>query len=310
MSASSPVSAADASTAGSHRLGLWLVFGAALAWSLGGMFARFLEIADPWTIVFWRSVWASAFLAGFMVWRDGPAGAVRLVLSMRGPALIVAACFAIASTAFIVALQHTTVANILLIQAGAPLIAALLARALFGERFGWQTGVAIALVFVGVAVMVSDSLTARVSLLGDSLALLIVFVFSVATVVTRRYSQVRMTPAVFLGTTTAGIVAAANAGGFAVTGGEMAILFCFGAINLGLGLALFVTGARLIPAALAALISTAEPVLGPVWVWLVHGEEPSAATLVGGGIVLAALVWHVTGEMLAHRRSRATPAAM
>ena len=303
MSRADATSAVPATSAGSHRLGVWLVFGAAFAWSLGGVFARFLDIADPWTTVFWRSVWASAFLLAFMLWRDGPRGTVALVTGMRLPALIVAGCFAIASTAFIVALQHTTVANILLMQAGAPLIAALLAWALFGERFGWQTGVAIAL-------MVSDSLTARVSLLGDSLALVIVFVFSIATVVTRRYAHVRMTPAVFLGTLTAGLVAAINASGFQVTAYEMAILFGFGAINLGLGLALFVTGARLIPAALAALISTGEPVLGPIWVWLVHGEEPALATLIGGAIVLAALLWHVTGEMMAHRRNRLPPAGM
>jgi drug/metabolite transporter (DMT)-like permease len=59
---------------------------------------------------------------------------------------------------------------------------------------------------------------------------------------------------------------------------------------------MFVTGARLVPAALAALVSTLEPVLGPVWVWLIHGEVPGARTLVGGAIVFAALFTHILND--------------
>ena len=79
-------------------------------------------------------------------------------------------------------------------------------------------------------------------------------------------------------------------------------LFLFGAVNLGAGLAMFVTGARLVPAALAALVSTLEPVLGPVWVWLIHGEVPGARTLVGGAIVFAALFTHILNDWRRQRR--------
>jgi drug/metabolite transporter (DMT)-like permease len=75
---------------------------------------------------------------------------------------------------------------------------------------------------------------------------------------------------------------------------DLALLFAFGALNLGLGLSLFVTGARLIPAALGALVGSIEPVLGPLWVWLVHGEVPGGHTLVGGSLVIAALLAHLT----------------
>src|SRR3546814_5556386 len=85
------------------------------------------------------------------------------------PGLAVALCFAIASTSFVVALQFTTVANILLMQAGVPLIAALVCRILFGEQLRVTTWLAIAVVISGVAVMVSDSLTGRVSPVGDGL---------------------------------------------------------------------------------------------------------------------------------------------
>ena len=77
-----------------------------------------------------------------------------------------------------------------------------------------------------------------------------------------------------IGTAMAAIFSANLAGGLAVGGADLAWLFLFGAVNLGLGLALYVTGARLVPAAVATLVSTIEPVLAPVWVWLVHGEVP------------------------------------
>ena len=113
--------------------------------------------------------------------------------------------------------------------------------------------------------------------------------------------RVRMTPAVFLGTAMAAIFSANLAGGLAVGGADLAWLFLFGAVNLGLGLALYVTGARLVPAAVATLVSTIEPVLAPVWVWLVHGEVPGGRTLLGGAIIFAALLFHFLAEL---RRQR------
>ena len=213
--------------------------------------------------------------------------------SMGWPGLGVAICFAIASMAFVVALAYTTVANILLMQAGAPLFAALMTYVLFREKIGAATWVAIVAVMAGVSIMVSDSIQGRVSPVGDGLALLISVVFSGATVLTRRHANVRMMPAVFLGAVICMAVAGALAGAMQVSTTDAALLFVFGALNLALGMMLFVTGVRLLPAALAALIGTAEPVLGPVWVWLVHGEIPSGRTLTGGSVVIVALLLHL-----------------
>jgi drug/metabolite transporter (DMT)-like permease len=273
--------------------GFLYVFLAALCWSLGGVIARFVEASDAWTVVFWRSAFAAIFLLGFMLWRDGPRGTVRLFRAMGVPGLAVACCFAVATSSFVLALAYTTVANILLLQAGAPLFAALLAFVLFGERISTASWLAIAAVIFGVGVMVSASLSGSVSMVGDGLALLIVLVFSVATVLTRRFSHVRMTPAMCLGTVIAGLVAATQASTLYVSAADMGFLIAFGAVNLGLGLAFFATGARMIAAVYAALLATFEPLLGPVWVWLVHGEVPAGRTLLGGAIVFAALLIHI-----------------
>jgi drug/metabolite transporter (DMT)-like permease len=278
-----------------ERVGFLLVFLSALMWSFGGAIARFIE-AESWTVVFWRSFWAAAFLLGFMLWRDGRRGTLDLFRGMGLPGLAVAVCFATASTSFVVALAYTTVANIVLMQAGVPLIATLIAWALFRETVGAMTWMAIAAVIAGVAIMVSESFTGDISPIGDGLALLIAVMFSIATVVTRRFAHVRMTPATCLGTIFAAFLAATQLETFVVSPRDMGFLFAFGVLNLGLGLAFFATGARLIPAAFAALLGTFETTLGPVWVWLVHAEMPSARTVIGGGVIFAALLVHLALE--------------
>lgn len=279
-----------------------MVLGSAIVWSFGGALARLLDIDDGWTVIFWRSLFAALFLLAFMLLRDGVRGTRALFADMGMAGLAVGTCFATASTSFILALAYTTVANVVLIQASVPLIAALLGWVLFGERVGAATWAAIAAVICGVAIMVSGSLTGSVSPLGDALALLIAFSFASATVITRRYSHVRMTPAGFTGAVLAAAAAASQTSGFAVTAGELGILVVFGALNFGLGLALFVTGARLIPSALAALLGTAETVLQPLWVAIFHDEIPGERTVVGGAIVLAALLCHLGREMWRQRR--------
>ena len=127
----SAVSGAAALPSRDERIGFLLVFLSALCWSFGGAIARYLEVDDSWTVVFWRSFWAAGFLLGFMAWRDGVAGTTTLFRKMGLPGFVVACCFATASTSFVVALRYTTVANILLMQAGVPLLAALIAWACF-----------------------------------------------------------------------------------------------------------------------------------------------------------------------------------
>jgi drug/metabolite transporter (DMT)-like permease len=288
--------------------GILLVFCSAAVWSLGGTIARFLSITDSWVIVFWRSFFAATFLLGFMLWRDGLRGTWQLFRSMGIAGCAVALCVTTASTSFVVALSYTTVANILLMQAGVPLFAALMAFALFREQVAGTTWLAIAAVIVGVGIMVSGSIGGQVSPVGDGLALLIAIAFAAATVITRRHANVQMMPAVCLGTFTGAVIASTLASGFHVNGTDAFLLFLFGALNLGLGMAFFATGAPLLPSALAALIGVAEPVLGPIWVWLVHDEIPGARTLIGGGVVFFALATHLVWQFRQQKPGSATSA--
>src|SRR5262245_23069060 len=77
-----------------ERLGIALVVLSALFWSFGGTIARWIEAPDSWTVVFWRSFWAAAFLVAFMVARDGWRGTVSLFTGMGVPGVLVSLCFA------------------------------------------------------------------------------------------------------------------------------------------------------------------------------------------------------------------------
>jgi drug/metabolite transporter (DMT)-like permease len=309
--------AVTANAASQEKLGATLVFLSALFWSFGGAIARFLDIESSWTIVFWRGLFAGLFLLGFLLTRDGPRETLRLYRNMGFPGLAVGFGFAVASTSFIIAIQFTTVANVILIQAGVPLLAALMAWIVYRERIGLSTWIAIAAVIFGVALMVMggpvlETLDAMLGIdmfataempgagidmnhawIGNLLAVTIATVFAMVTVVTRRFQNVRQTPGASLGCFTAALVALFMAPTISVTAGEFGILVIFGALNLGLGMALFVTGARMIPSAFAALLGTAETVLGPVWVAVVHHEIPGTETIIGGAIVLLALLGYL-----------------
>lgn len=278
-------------------LGVALVLGSAVAWSYGGAIQRFIGVGDGWTIVFWRCLFAGLFLLSFMLIRDGIGGTIRLFRAMGWPGFFVAVGFALVSTFFVLAVSMTPVANVVLFMASIPLFAALLARVALGEPITPITWGAISAVILGVGIMVSASVGEGGSILGLTLAAAIPAIFACMTVTTRRYPGIRMTPAACGGSFIASAIAATQAGAFAVSGPDLALLFCFGALNLGLGMALYVTGARMIPSALAALLGTAEMILAPVWMVLLHHEIPSGRTILGGALVMAALFTYLISHM-------------
>ncbi|WP_165215826.1 DMT family transporter [Affinirhizobium pseudoryzae] len=284
--------------------GILLVVGSAVAWSYGGAIQRFIGVDDGWTLVFWRCLFAGVFLLCFMLLRDGPAGTRRLFQEMGRPGLAIALGFACISTCFVMAVSMTPVANVVLFMAAIPLFAALFARIFIGEPITGITWGAIVAVLAGITIMVSGSLGPGSSRLGLLLAGSIALIFAGMTVITRSHPGIRMTPAACAGSLIAALVAATQAGYLSVSPRDLALLFTFGALNLGLGMALYVTGARMIPSALAALLGTLEMILAPLWMVLLHGEIPSMRTIGGGVLVLAALFTY-----LLHQAFKASKAA-
>lgn len=277
-----------------RRRGLLLVAGAAALWSSGGLIVR--EVAtDSWTTVFWRATFCALFLVCYIAVAERQ----RFFAAFRAvglPGLQLALCFAVASTTFVMSLAHTSVTNVLILQSTSPFIAGLLGLLLMRERVRPRSWAAMVFALAGIAVMLAGS-SAQGSWRGDLLAMIVPVAFAMAVVTVRRHPQVRMTPAVALAALIQACVALAMGASADVSGHDMALLVLFGAGQLGLGLVLFVTGARLLPAAETALLAMLENILGPLWVWLFVGENPGIYALVGGAIVLGALAVHTALDM-------------
>ncbi|MEZ5775833.1 MAG: DMT family transporter [Hyphomicrobiaceae bacterium] len=224
-----------ASSLSEHPLrGLALVATAALLWSTGGLIVRSLEATDSLTTVFWRSATAFVFLVIFLIWRDGR-NAPRLFFGMGASGIAVALCYAAASAALIVALNLTSVANVLVILASAPLFSALLARVVLGERISPVSWLAILATLGGIAFMVWDALDTG-GMAGNLVALVIVFAQAIAVVVIRRSRGVRMTPAMCLATLIAALaVLPFLSAPLVTTPHDMVLLTLFGAGQLGGG---------------------------------------------------------------------------
>lgn len=273
-----------------------MIAGAAIVWSTGGLIVRHVE-ADAWTIVFWRGLFASLTLLLYLGVRDGR-NMLALFRSLGWGGLGVAVCFGTASLSFVIALQHTSVAIILFVQSAAPLVAGVLAWLWLGERMTWVKVSAMLMALVGVGIAVSDQGDASGDFIGIALSLLIMICFALATVLVRRFSHVRMTPATCLSAFWLVAVGGTLGSPAAVDGTDLALLFLFGACQLGIGFILFTTGARLIPAGEAILLSLLESILAPIWVWVwptLH-EYPGDYALIGGALVIAAVIWNTVAE--------------
>jgi drug/metabolite transporter (DMT)-like permease len=287
-----------------RRTGIALIAAAALVWSTGGLLGRLVE-TDPATKLFLRSGFAFIALMIYVATRHRG----RIVKAFRDlgwGGVIVGCCFATASSCFIFALERTTVANILFIQAAAPFFAGLFAWLLMRERIGLRAWIAMAIALVGIGLMVLDS-QGESGFIGNLLSIVMMLAFAGAVAVTRRHQEIRMAPATCLGTFIAACVAFPMANPVALSAGDVGILALFGAGQLALGLVLFTSGARLLPAAEAGLISNLETVLAPLWVWLAFAERPSDYALIGGALVLGTLIVHTLLDL---RQERAVPPAI
>jgi drug/metabolite transporter (DMT)-like permease len=288
-----------------HRKGAILVLGAALCWSSGGLIARHIE-ADVWTQAAGRGFFALVTLLLFLLVRDGR-NTWSLFKALGVPGIVVACCFASASLSFVIALKHATVALILVIQATAPFIAAIIAWLWVREPPGWVRSLAMLVALFGVWQMVSGGESGG-DALGITLSCVIAIAIGIATVTVRRYHAIRMTPAMCLATAIIMVVGLVMREPLPVAVNDVGLLFLFGAIQLAIGLIWFSSGARLIPAGEAALLGLLECVLGPLWVWLFLDEDPGTQALIGGALTLAAVAGNTLYDMARASRAARSPA--
>jgi drug/metabolite transporter (DMT)-like permease len=277
-----------------HRRGIVLVAAAAIAWSTAPFFTRLLPF-DSWTILFWRGVFGGGLIAIILLLTQGRAG-LHDFARIEKSGWLVASLATLGMVSFIPALQLTSVSNVAIIIATGPFVTAALAWIWLREVPRLRTTLASIVALCGIVIIVGS---ARVSsdILGLALACLMTVAIAAMTVIVRQHKNTSMVAAAALSNILGSVVSVPFAHGIAaVTGFDLFILAMFGFCQVALGLTLFMLGSRLLPSGQAALVATLETPLMPFWVWLAFQEVPAPRTLVGGALVMAAVIADVIGD--------------
>jgi RarD protein len=271
---------------------LFMAF-ASVAWSIAGVMQRGLHITTA-TQMAGRAffAWISLTLVSLFEARRTRVPTLTFFRSIGRTGVLLSCCMAGASGCFVFALNHSSVANVLFIQAMSPFVAVVLARLFLAEHASRRTWIATAIAVAGVALMVGGPHIGSVA--GVAAAVMMTLLFAVAIVITRSQRAVSMAPAMALAQFLLFAASVGFARPSAIGGGDLWRLIVLGVVQMGVGQLCFVIGARLLPASETALITLLEVVLGPIWVWLAYRENPGNATLVGGAVVLAAVVYQAT----------------
>lgn len=256
---------------------------------------RFLESADPWAVLFYRSLAFSVTVFVFMCWRYRGELVTRLRQFRRGD-VIVSVCLALGFVFYLMSLYFTTVANTVLLLSTGPFFAAILGLIVLGEPVSKITWAAMLVASGGVAVMVAGGVSAD-DARGMLLAVLAVLAYAVMLIYLRSArdhegNSRELLPATALAGIIAAVCSAPMMQSFVMSNTDLLLSVCFGSVQVGVGFILITLAAKVVPAAQVALLALTETALAPIWVWLVVNETPSINTLFGGAIVLAAVLYN------------------
>jgi drug/metabolite transporter (DMT)-like permease len=290
-----------------HRRAVATMVAVTLMWSIAGVVTRHLEAARSFEVTFWRSAFNALTLIGLLGALRGPK-AVWVSIRDGGRTLwLSGVCWAVMYTAFMLALTLTTVANVLVTMAIAPLFTALVARIALGHRLATRTWAAIVVAGIGIAWMYAREVgggDAR-HLLGTAVALAVPVAAAVNWVLiqhNRGAQQIDMLPAVLIGALLSAAITLPLALPFAASARDIGLLAMLGAVQLAVPCLLSVVAARALNAPEVSLLALLEVVFGVAWAWLGAGEAPSEHVLGGGLLVLLALAGN---EAVALREQKA-----
>lgn len=291
---SAPTPTVDLLTPRDVERGRWLIFSAAVLWSLAGVFIKFLDL-HPLTITFYRSLFAALVFTPFVRRQDW---------RLNGPVLVSVLSYTAAISAFVSANKLTTAANAIVLQYTAPIFVFLFSRILLGEKIPPLNAFALAAGMGGVAVISLDS-AGQPEMVGVLVALLSGILFAVFMINLPRTKSVHPVYLTWINNLVCALALFwIVRGRSAASASQLLLLAAMGAVQLGLPYFLFSKGLRTVPLQEAALIALIEPVLNPLWVAFAVGETPSAATLVGGGLILLGLAVRYLGPMLGRAQTK------
>jgi drug/metabolite transporter (DMT)-like permease len=259
--------------------GHWLIFSAAVLWSLAGVFIKHLDV-PPLAIVFYRSFFACLVFTPFLR---------RSQWQLNWPILASVITYSAAISAFVAANKLTTAANAIVLQYTAPIFVFLFSRIVLGEKISRLNGIALFLAMVGVCAISVESV-GRPEMSGVVLALSSGVLFAAYMVNLRNTQAVSPVYLTWINNLACALLLLLFVKSqLSLDQHQLAILAVMGAVQLGLPYFLFSKGLQSVSLQEASLIALIEPVLNPVWVAVAFGEIPSVPTIAGGGLILFGL---------------------
>ena len=275
-----------------HRQAVGLMVLVTLLWSIAGVVTRHLDSARSFEVTFWRSFFTGlSLMVGLLAWRGR-----GLWTSLRDGGRwlwLSGLCWAVMFTAFMLALTLTSVAYVLVTMALGPVITALFSRIFLRFPLPWSTWLAIVVAGLGVAVMFGGESGDGFAPAGVLVACCVPLAGAANWTVLQRVRQQRevdMLPAVLIGAIVSALFTLPLAWPLQASGHDLGLLALLGSVQLALPCLLVVRLSRHLPAAEISLLALLEVVFGVAWAWWWAGEQPSLNVLLGGGMVLLALV--------------------
>ena len=286
---------APASKRAEYVRGLLLCIGGVLALSPESLLIRLIE-TEYRTLLFWRGTFSAISVFIFIVVISGRQTWPN-IRAIGRPGILIAFVQAVQGITFVMALMSTTVANVLVIMASAPIFSAIFSRVFLKETVERNTWIAAFTVFLGIFVLFFGNLGSG-SLPGDLLALLTAWLIAANFVLIRKAKVINMIPATCVSNILVAIImllAGAQPG--QVVAGDIVWLMLVGFVVVPVAISCITLGPRYLSASNVSLIMLLETPLAPLLVWLVLGEQPPAATITAGGIIVGTLFLHTLVTM-------------
>ena len=270
--------------------------------SFGGLVIRNIVQADEWQLVFYRALGMLFSVTVLLTLRYRRHTIFRL-RDIGWPGIFGAMLVAVASISFVQSVAHMTIANALFMLCVIPFISAGLARFFLKEALPWRTIFTMMIAAAGVAVMLGEGVGGG-SIFGNVMGLMTAISFGTYAVIVRWRRDVDMLPTLIVSSLIIMTVGAVVSGGqLDVPLRDIALCLLWGGVLSGFSNWMFIVASRQLIAAEVTLVMLLEFVFGPIWVWLFVDEVPTRLTLIGGSLVISAVLFRALAELHAARRA-------
>jgi len=265
-----------------------LVFLGACCLSFGGLIVKSFEGATLWQILFWRSLFFILVVSIFLL-TTYKKNVFTAFKKSGFPGLLGGIILSCGFCGYVFAMYNTTVANTNFIIQTQTIFLVIFGYFFLKERISKTTLISIILAVSGIILMVGSSLSSG-QMLGNIVAFTMPISFAFLILIVRKYPNVDMVPLQLIAGICAMIIGYIVAGKVNISAHDIFLGFLAGFFQVGFGFILITIGARKTPSAMVGIIMVTEAVFGPLWAWLFGGENPPFIVLIGGSIIIFAVL--------------------